>query len=109
MDIIIFELTVFPGFLAPVLKHISFRSHRLLFSHASAEVRGENTPERKLASTGYRTYNHQVMSPTRSPLSYPGGAECFLEGSVSSKPKDVCNRFNSHPTESGQLNVHADI
>ena len=29
-------------------KHnFSFQSHRLLFSHASAEVRGENTPERK--------------------------------------------------------------
>ena len=38
---------VFPGFLTPVLTRISFQSHRLLFSHASAEVRGENTPERK--------------------------------------------------------------
>ena len=28
-------------------------------------------PERKLASTGDRTHNHQVMRPTRSPLSYP--------------------------------------
>ena len=27
---------------------VSFQSHRLLFSHASAEVRGENTPERKV-------------------------------------------------------------
>ena len=36
---------VFPGFLPPVLTQISFQSHRLLFSHASAEVRGENTPE----------------------------------------------------------------
>ena len=40
----------------------------------SAEVRGENTPERKVASTGDRTHNHQVMSPTRSLLSQPGGA-----------------------------------
>ena len=31
-------------------------------------------PERKVASTGDRTHNHQVMSPTRSPLSHPGGA-----------------------------------
>ena len=53
--------------------NFSFQSHRLLFSHASAEVRGENTPERKVASTGDRTHNHQVMSPTRSPLSHPGG------------------------------------
>ena len=36
--------------------NISFQSHRLLFSHASAEVRGENTPETKVASTGDRTH-----------------------------------------------------
>ena len=64
----------FLAFLTPVLTHLSFQSHRLLFSHASAEVRGENTPERKLASTGSRTHIHQVMSPTRSPLSHRGGA-----------------------------------
>ena len=66
---------VFPGFLTPVLTlFFFFQSHRLLFSHASAEVRGKNTPERKVTSTGDRTHNHQVMSLTRSPLSYPGGA-----------------------------------
>ena len=54
--------------------NFSFQSHRLLFSHASAEVRGENTPEREVTSTGDRTRNHQVMSPTRSPLSHPDGA-----------------------------------
>ena len=54
--------------------NFSFQSHRLLFSHASAEVRGENTPERKVASTRDQTHNHQVMSPTRSPLSHPGRA-----------------------------------
>ena len=56
----------------------SFQSHRLLFSHASAEVRGENTPERKVASTRDRTHNHQVISPTCSPLSHPGG-DCQRE------------------------------
>ena len=71
---------VFPGFLTPVLTLLFFQSHRLLFSHASAEVRGENTPERKVASTWDRTHNHQVMSPTRSPLSHPGG----LRNSVNS-------------------------
>ena len=35
--------------------NFSFQSHRLLFSHTSAEVRGENTPERKVASTGDRS------------------------------------------------------
>ena len=58
---------VFPGFLTPVPIQLSFQSHRLLFSHASAEVRGENTPERKFALTESRTHNHQVMSPTDSP------------------------------------------
>ena len=66
---------VFPGFLTPVLTLLFFQRHRLLFSHASAEVRGENTPERKVASTWDRSHNHQVMSPTRSPLSHPGGVE----------------------------------
>ena len=56
------------------------QSHRLLFSHALTEVRGENTPERKFASIGYRTHNRQVMSPTRSPLSHPGWSEA--EGRV---------------------------
>ena len=36
---------VFPGFLTL----ISFQSHQLLFSHASAEVKGENTLERKIS------------------------------------------------------------
>ena len=54
--------------------NFSFQSHRLLFSLASAEVRGENTPERKVASTGDRTHNHQVMSRICSPLSHPGRA-----------------------------------
>ena len=59
-------------------KVISFSFHLLLFSHASSEVRGENTPERKVPSTGDQTRNHQVMSPTSSPLSHPGGATLFL-------------------------------
>ena len=72
---------VFPGFLTPVLTQPFFPKPRLLFSHASAEVRGENTPERKVASTGDRTHNHQVMSRTSSPLSHPG------EGGVVSEKK----------------------
>ena len=43
---------VFPSFLTPVLTQLPFQSHRLLFSHASAEVRGENTPERKSPKPG---------------------------------------------------------
>ena len=46
----------------------------LLFSHASAEVRSKKMPERKLASTRYRTHNYQVTRQTHLSLSYPGGA-----------------------------------
>ena len=35
----------------------------------------ENMLERKFASNGYRTHNHQVMSPTQSPLSHLGRSE----------------------------------
>ena len=65
---------VFPGFTTPVLTQLYFQSYRLLFSPASAEATGENTPERKFALARGRTHTHQVMSPTRSPLSHPGGA-----------------------------------
>ena len=54
--------------------NFSCQSHWLLFSHASAEVRGKNTLERKFASTWDRTQNHQVMSLTCPPLSHLGGA-----------------------------------
>ena len=71
------DVHVFPGFLTPVayIHNFSFHSHRLLLPHASAEVRGEITPERKFASTEDRIHNHQVMSPTRSPVSHPGAGE----------------------------------
>ena len=42
-----------PGFLTPVPAQLFFQTHQLLFSHASAEVRGENMSERQFASTGY--------------------------------------------------------
>ena len=82
---------VFPGFLTPVLTQLSFQSHRLLFSHASAEVRGENTPERKVASTGDRTHNHQVTSPTRSPLSHLGGV-------IATEGQRACHEFCNRNT-----------
>ena len=40
------DANVFPDFLTPVRTQLSFQSHQLLFSHASAELRGENTLER---------------------------------------------------------------
>ena len=61
------DARVFPGFLTPVLTQLSFQSHRLLFSHASAEVQGENTLERKFASAGERAHNHQSDTLTTEP------------------------------------------
>ena len=92
---------VFPGFLTPVLTRISFQSHQLLFSHASAEVRGGNTPERNFASTRGRTHNHQVMSPTCSPLSHPGGAE-----KISQFEKSTCMKFSIMDSI---LEIHASV
>ena len=43
---------VFPGFLTPVLTQLSFKSDRLLFSHAFAEVRGKNTREKSSPQPG---------------------------------------------------------
>ena len=76
------ETHVCPGFLTPVLPQLSFQSHRLLFSHGSAEVRGENTPERKFASTRSRTHKHQVMSLTRTRLSHPGALNLGAAGLI---------------------------
>ena len=42
------DANVFPGFLTPVLTQISFQCHRLLFSHASAEVRGEKNAGKRV-------------------------------------------------------------
>ena len=61
---------VFPGFLTPVLTQLFFQKPTTFFSHDSAKVRGENTPERKVAKTMDQTHIHQVMSLTRSPLSH---------------------------------------
>ena len=93
---------VFPGFLTPVLTLLFFQSHRLLFSHASAEVRGENTPERKVASTWDRTHNHQVMSPTRSPLSHPGGFQKAGHTGVRNEIVSILDELKRQ----GVINVH---
>ena len=74
--------------------NFSFQSHQLLFSHASAEVRGKNMPERKVASTGDRTHNHQIMNPTRSPLSHLGGAHFSQYNSIMMAKMHILNISN---------------
>ena len=66
--------------------NFSFPSHQLLFLHASAEVRGKNTPDRKVTSTGDQTHKHQVMSLTCSPLSHPGGMKAFVHNKINPFP-----------------------
>ena len=74
---------VFLGFLTPVLTQLFFPKPPTTFLTCfcrGERRRGENTPERKVASTGDRTHNHQVMSPTSSPLSHPGGGGARANG-----------------------------
>ena len=85
---VVSDAHVFPGFLTPVLK-------QLFFPQASAEVRGENTPERKFASTMDQTHIHQVMSLTRSPLSHPHGALLFQQSFLSYKNQNLCFEFHT--------------
>ena len=46
------DANVFPGFLTPVVTQFSFQSHQLHLSHASADVRGENTPDESSLQPG---------------------------------------------------------
>ena len=89
---------VFPAFLTLVITRLSFKSHSLLFSHAFAEVRGKNKLERLFASTGDQTHNHQVMSPTCSPLSHLGGATLSWNVCSSSRNNDFssCKKIFRH-------------
>ena len=57
--------------------------------------RRKHARKKKVASTGDRTDNYQVMSPIRSPLSHPGGAEMNVyDGSVRDKPNKA-SKMNS--------------
>ena len=50
---------------------------------------GESMPERKSVSTRDRTHNYQVMSPTCSPLSHPGGLRISDNGNIFSFSNNV--------------------
>ena len=95
---------VFPDFLTPVLTELFFP--KPLTTFFTCFCRGEKTPERKFASTGYRTHNHQVMSPTRSPLSHPGQTMIAIGGVVErvlSLPK-----INKGVTESREYRARSE-
>ena len=69
---------VFPGFLTPVLTQLFFPKPPTTFLTCFSRGERRKTPERKVASNGDRTHNHQDMNPTNSPLSHPGGALRFV-------------------------------
>ena len=64
----------FPGSLTPVLTQLFFPKPTTTFLTCFCRRERRKLARRKFASTGDRTHNHQVMSPTRSPQSQPGGA-----------------------------------
>ena len=99
----------FLAFIA-VLAIFSFQSHRLLFLHALAEVGSENTPERKFTSTGFRTHNHQVMSPARSRLNNPGWATSlwsipFILERLNERRQTASTLFQSYHCDSSHIYV----
>ena len=81
-------------------------------------------PERKVASTGNRTHNHQVMSQTRSLLSHPGGARKYsrkethtgiiyyiyptglIKQRDSADQRSDCKSFSSYGTERVKKNQY---
>ena len=87
--------------------HVSWLSHTstnstffpkppTTFLTALAEVRGENTPERKCASTGYRSHNHQGHESDTLTTEPPGWANFFLN---QCKRKFYSNNVNPLPLD----------
>ena len=73
------DANVFPGLLSPALTQLYFRSHLLLFSHASAVVRGKNTkgssPEVGINS---QVQGHESDTLTTQPPKWAKRYEIFL-------------------------------
>ena len=72
---------LFPGFLTPVITLLFFPKPPTTFLTCFGSGEMRKHAGKKSASTGDRTHNHQVMSPTSSPLSHPGEA-CFIGSPV---------------------------
>ena len=98
LSLVVINIQTFGIFIE--LLYVSTNQHKVSCAEplCSTEVRGENTPERKVASTGDRIHNHLVMSPTRSPLSHPGGASTSRRRSSSSRSKSSISSSSSRST-----------
>ena len=70
---------VFPGFLKLVLTQLFFSKPLTTFLTCFRRDERRNMPERKVASNGDQTHNHQVMSPTPLSLNHLGGAGNIVE------------------------------
>ena len=68
---------VFPGFLTPVLTQLFFRKPLTTFLTCFCRGERQKCVGKKSHLNRDRTQNHQVMSPTCSPLSHRGGALVF--------------------------------
>ena len=79
---------MFPCFLTPVLTQIFFPKPPNTFLACFCRGERQKYAGKKVASTGDRTHNHQVMSLTCSPLSHPGGANWFGHSVCISVQKD---------------------
>ena len=94
---------MFPGFFTRVLTQLFFPKQPTTFltrfCSGERQKKKKKTPERNVASTGDRTHNHQIMSPTRSPLSHPGGA-------LSSSPSFSCKKLRHFVISLLLLNIY---
>ena len=68
---------VFPGFLTPALTQLFFPKPPTTFLTCFCRGERRKYAGKKVRLNGNQTHNHQVMSPTSSPLSHPGGARLF--------------------------------
>ena len=107
---------MFPGFLTPVLTQLFFPKPPTTFLTCFCRGERRNTPERKVASTGDRTHTHQVISQTRSPLSYPGGVgtlllfcSWFLFHNIVAKGKTVLGTIKCFPFPITMLSTLPDF
>ena len=82
---------VFPGFLTPVITQLFFPKPPTTFLTCFCRGEGRKYAGKKSRlNQGDQTRNHQVMSPTRSPLSHPGSFQPALMAQVDMDQEVFC-------------------
>ena len=82
------DVHVFSVFLTPVLTQLFFPKPPTTFLKCFCRGERRKYARKKVRLNRDRTHNQQVMSPTRSPMSHPGGAQ-ILE-------KTLCTLWRPH-------------